>query len=83
MENVTTINGSEIQNLITKFYYKNNHLCFQILLHFGLDRTVPFQEFSDYAEYKRVYNDLLAVKNSYKPLTLPTEISEKKGLTTA
>lgn len=83
MENVTTINGSEIQNLITKFYYKNNHLCFQILLHFGLDRTVPFQEFSDYAEYKRVYNDLLAVKNSDKPLTLPSEVSQKKGLTTA
>ena len=83
MENVTTITGSEIQNLITKFYYKNNHLCFQILLHFGLDRTVPFQEFSDYAEYKRVYNDLLAVKNSDRPLTLPTNASEKKGLTTA
>lgn len=83
MENVTTITGSEIQNLITKFYYKNNHLCFQILLHFGLDRTVPFQEFSDYAEYKRVYNDLLAVKNSDRSLTLPTNASEKKGLTTA
>ncbi len=83
MENVTTITGSEIQNLITKFYYKNNHLCFQILLHFGLDRTVPFQEFSDYAEYKRVYNDLLAIKNSDQPLALPNQVSEKKGLTTA
>lgn len=83
MESATTITGSEIQNLITKFYYKDNQLCFQILLHFGLDRTVPFQEFTDYTEYKAVYNDLLAIKNSNGNLTLPNQSIQAKNLTTA
>ena len=71
MENTTTVAGSEVQNLITKFYYKDNHLCFQILLHFGLDKTMPFQEFSDYTEYKRVYGELLQLKNSNGQITVP------------
>ncbi|NNE29348.1 MAG: hypothetical protein HKN16_06915 [Saprospiraceae bacterium] len=83
MENVTQINGSEIQNLITKFYYKENNLCFQILLHFGLDRTIPFQEFTDYAEYKKVYNDLLAVKNNDKTLDVPVEGSKVRKYASA
>ena len=64
MKNNTIINGAEIQNLITKFYYKNNHLCFQILLYLGVEKTVPYREFTDYSEYKKVYNHLMNVKST-------------------
>jgi len=71
MENNAVINGAEIQNLITKFYYKNNHLCFQILLHLGVEKTIPFQEFTDYKEYKKVYSHLMNVKNTNAQIELP------------
>ncbi len=64
MQITRKIKGTEVQNLLTKFYYKENRLCFQILLHLGLDETIPFQEFSDYSSYKKVYSNLLDQKNS-------------------
>ncbi len=59
--------------MITKFYYRDNQLCFQILLHLGLDETIPYQEFSDYALYKQVYSKLLAQKTTNEPI----EVGEK------
>ena len=71
MENKAVINGNEIQNLITKFYYKNNHLCFQILLYLGVENTVPFKEFTDYTEYKKVYSELMNAKTTNQVVALP------------
>ena len=53
---------SKIKNLITRFYYKNNQLCFQIILAFEKGGTKLHQEFMDYADYKKEYDRLLEVK---------------------
>jgi len=50
------------QDLITKFYYKQNHLCFQIILNVGNNEMVPYQEFTDYNEYKVVFERLSKMK---------------------
>jgi len=50
------------QDLITKFYYKQNHLCFQIILNVGNNKMVPYQEFTDYNEYKIVFEKLSKMK---------------------
>ena len=50
------------QDLITKFYYKQNHLCFQIILNVGKNEMVPYQEFTDYAEYKIAFEKLSKMK---------------------
>jgi len=76
------IQGRNVQNLITKFYYRDNQLCFQILLHLGLDQTIPYQEFSDYALYKQVYSKLLAQKNNNESIEVEVR-SIKKSSTTA
>lgn len=52
------------QDLITKFYYKQNHLCFQIILNVGNDEMVPYQEFTDYQEYKVAFEKLSKMKQS-------------------
>ena len=62
MENKQVLHSSKIKNLITKFYYKQNHLCFQILLNCENGETKVYKEFIDYAEYKAEYNRLLEVK---------------------
>ena len=60
---MNTIKGTHIKNLITKFYYKNNHLCFQILIHCKDDKTIIYKEYTDYDEYKNEYNKLLETKS--------------------
>jgi len=73
------IKGGDVQNLITKFYYRDNQLCFQILLHMGLDQTIPYQEFSDYARYKQVYSKLLAKKSSNSPIEVEVRSIRKSS----
>ncbi len=52
------IHGRNIRDLITKFFYRESHLCFHILLHVDGGETVFFLEFMDYAEYKKAFSDL-------------------------
>jgi len=68
--------GEEIKNLITKFYYRNNHLCFQILLYINGEKTVPYQEFTDYNEYKATYNKLQDQKSNNAVISLPLQMAE-------
>jgi hypothetical protein len=48
----------DIVNLITLFYFKNNHLRYQILLHLTGERTVVFGEYLNYKEYKEQFESL-------------------------
>lgn len=52
------IRGNNVKDLITKFFYRDSHLCFHILLHVDGGETVFFREFTDYAEYKKAFSDL-------------------------
>ena len=52
------IHGHKVRDLITKFFYRDSHLCFHILLHVDGGETVFFREFMDYAEYKKAFSDL-------------------------
>ena len=58
MNAVMEIHGNKIRDLITKFFYRDSHLCFHILLHVDGGETVFFREFTDYAEYKKAFSDL-------------------------
>lgn len=52
------IAASDIINLITLFYYKNNHLRYQILIHLSGERTIVFGEYDNYKEYKAEFEKL-------------------------
>ena len=66
------ITGTQIKNLITKFYYKNNNLCFQILLLLDQNKSVAYEEYVDYSAYKKAYNELMDIKTKNLSLFLPT-----------
>lgn len=65
------IQGKEIENLITKFYYKNRQLCFQIILNLGLSGKVSYCEYDDYFVYKQKFNELLDAKHHDKNILVP------------
>lgn len=71
MNGIRQIHGGYVKDLITKFFYKNNYLCFQILLHLEGGETLPYQEFNDYAEYKKVFTDLQQAKVSGVAIKFP------------
>ena len=71
IKEMNRIKGTQIKNLITKFYYKDNHLCFQILIHCEDDKTIVYNEYTDYAEYKNEYNKLLETKSEEAFVDLP------------
>ena len=59
-----------IEQLITKFFYRNNQLFFQILLNCDNNFTVTYGEYTDYTTYKQDYNQLLGLKTAGKPVSL-------------
>lgn len=65
------IRGEQIKNLLTKFYYKNNNLCFQIFLLFEQDQSLIYSEHTDYADYKKTYGRLLDARTKNLSLELP------------
>jgi hypothetical protein len=71
MEQQITVKGKDIENLITKFYYKNRQLCFQIILNLGLSGKVSYCEYDDYFAYKEKFNELLDARNQGKNIEMP------------
>ena len=58
----------EIKSLLTKFFYKEEHLYFQILVQ-GEDSLDVYGEYTDYNEYKENFDTLqksFAEKNNVK-----------------
>jgi hypothetical protein len=63
---ILNISALDVINLITLFYYKNNHLRYQILLHLTGERTVLFGEYVNYNDYKNHFEELQAQRKSQK-----------------
>lgn len=74
MKDRNIIKGKEIENLITKFYYKNKQLYFQIILNLGLGKKVFYREFSDYYKYKKSFDQLLKAKSENRNVVLSTRL---------
>ena len=47
----------ETKSLLTKFFYKNEHLFFQILVQ-GESKTDVYGEYDDYSDYKASFDTL-------------------------
>lgn len=66
----------DIMNLISLFYYKNNHLRYQILLHLTGERTVVFGEYQNYKDYKNEFEMLQTKRKSNNALDIQETRSE-------
>lgn len=70
MDNTVSI---PVKNLLTKFFYKENYLYFQILLQTEENKLVVFKEFTDYSEYKKVFTELQKKISENVPVTISSE----------
>lgn len=50
--------GSQVKDLITKFFFRDDQLCFHILLLMEEGGTLFFQEYTDYIVYKNALGEL-------------------------
>ena len=74
------IHGQKVKDLITKFFYRNSHLCFQILLLVDGGDTVFFREFTDYAEYKKAFSELQQARLNNIVINIPKKNLNKVAL---
>jgi hypothetical protein len=70
---VRNIQGGQVKDLITKFFFRNNHLCFQILLHLEGNETIIYKEYNDYSEYKLAFNELQQIRSKNNSLIIPNK----------
>lgn len=67
---------NEIKSLLTKFYYNNEHLYFQILIQKENSMEV-YGEYADYHEYKNTFDMLQKDIDEKKNVKIVTEKSIK------
>jgi|GEM_PF-1561531 len=61
-------NGSQIENLVTKFFYKNNRLHYQILIYRTDKQKFLYKTYDDYNLYKSTYDALLNAQHAQLPI---------------
>lgn len=63
--------GNQLENIITRFYFKQKELCFQIILQMKNTRVV-YNEYNDYHQYKMQLAQLINAKQSNQDIFLNT-----------
>lgn len=66
-----TTKGHQLENIITRFYYKQKELYFQIILQLA-GKEVIYNEYRDYGTYKSQLQNLLKIKESNGTLHMNT-----------
>jgi hypothetical protein len=81
MSVVKDIHGEQVKDLITKFFYKNNHLCFQILLHTKMNETIAYGVYANYSAYRKDFDNLQNARSNNLKITIQNKNKEKETLT--
>ncbi len=68
----------ETKSLLTKFFYKNEHLFFQILVQ-GESKTDVYGEYDDYSDYKASFDTLQRNLTNGSALKLVSDNYMKTG----
>jgi len=69
----TTYKGNQLENIITRFYFKQKELCFQIILQLKNTRVI-YNEYSDYQQYKLQLAELISAKQGNNDIFLNSTI---------
>lgn len=62
------INGNLVKTIVTKFYFKNDNLCYEICLKHKDGAIIPYAVYTEYTEYKKEFNLLLIAKELNKEI---------------
>jgi hypothetical protein len=62
---------NEMKNLLTKFFYKNDHLCYQIMIKDTTSVNIDvYGEYDDFDDYRRTLDGLQNNQIDWTPLRL-------------
>lgn len=67
------IKGKDIKRLVTRFQYKRESMCFEILL--KLDRStemIVFLKTDDYNEFKQSFDELMTIRSENRTVLIPS-----------
>ncbi len=67
------LKGEQVKDLITKFFYRDSYLCFQIMLHLDSNETVVYKEYLDYTEYKKAFKELQQIRTKNQVFIIPNK----------
>jgi hypothetical protein len=65
--------GSEIENVLTRFFFNDKEPCFQIVLQID-NRDIIYGEFDSYKSYKNIINTLRTAKKDNLKIMLSSKI---------
>ena len=65
--------GHQLENIITRFYYKQKELYFQIILQLA-GKEVVYNEYRDYPTYKIQLQNLVRIKETNGTLHMKSKI---------
>lgn len=71
---VRDVQNMEIEDIWTKFSFRGNLLCFQILLQTEGGKITLYQEYNDYSEYKNKMADLRLARFNNTAIRVPKKI---------
>ncbi len=63
MASLDMLHGEKINTLSTKFFYKHNQLCYQIMVSYGDYPYLLYKNFEQYNEYKTTHDWLIEALN--------------------
>ena len=75
MDFVQRIRSVQVKDLVTKFFYQENQLCFQIFLHLEGGESILFEEFADYGSYKKSMSSLQDAKANGSIIKIPKKVN--------
>lgn len=68
------IKGKDIKRLVTRFQYKKEDMCFEILLRLNnSSEMVLFLKTDDYGEFKKAFDELMTIRSENRTLIFPVQ----------
>ena len=66
-----TVDGRQVRNLLTRFYYRSSQLYFQLILELQSGDCVLFREFNNYNVFKEAFDKLQDATKSEALIHIP------------
>jgi hypothetical protein len=66
-----TVEGRQVRNLLTRFYYRSSQLYFQLILELKSGDCVLFREFDNYSVFKEAFDNLQTATRSEVSIHIP------------
>lgn len=73
-KNVLQVESEDVVDVVTRFFFYENNLCFHVLLKLRSGEMALINEFKDYTEYTNALSDLRTAWSKRAAITIPQKI---------